>query len=1151
MKGTSRRTPLAPVAAALAGLLLLAGSPLLLDWPWWAGISIGLLGGGAALGALLLYRLWLRNRERRFPAESVAHDAARAESGAPGERGELESLQQRFKSAVGALCHSNLGKHGNPLYVLPWYLIIGHPGSGKSSALGGAKLSSPLPGPFPVDPLPTPTAQCDWWFFENAVVIDTAGRYALPSEAGTDREEWQKLLSLLVKYRRKEPLNGVVVAVSAGRLLEAGAELLASEAASIRGRIEELMRGAGVRIPVYLLVTKCDLVRGMESFFDCLPSQSFNQPFGALNHALSEVGQFGPSALGGIDERLRSLRLQLLYQPQNRAVEPELLLFPEEFSSLRAPLLDYLAHLCGPNRYQETPVLRGLFFSSARQDGRPHSRFGTGAAVPGDRPAREGADTGFFLHDFFGRVLPADRPKLRPTRRSLEWRLATGNLGLTAWLVVWISLCGVLSFSFVKNLKAIRAISHSVATSTGLHGGTPADLAGLQQFRREILEVEKENLEWWIPRFGLKESLELELALKERFCRQFQRTVLAPLDAQLAAGVATLSRQTPDEVYAEYLVHLVRRSNLIRTRLEQKPEALELQPQPAWLPALGAPVAAAVPDTGFGALHLSWLHWKQDPEELGKETAFLRSALQQALAARRDDLRWLAGWVNLRAAVAPVTLKDFWQGSRPLHGEREVAPVFTLKGKKALDMLLDELEAALPDPDALAPQKAQLMSWHRDAAMEAWRGFAEEFGKGEKRLEGGAEWRRVASGMASEQGPYFALLDRMVLELEPLRAAGPVPAWLTQVFRFQEARAQARSAALAKAAEGTKRLLGTVGRGVGPQSGAGKLEAQLAAVTACREYCAALAAITTAAASRDQAFQLVSRTFGEDPATGGSPCLAAAASTSQVTAGIAGSGADPVFRRLVSGPQEFLWSYLVKESAARLQALWEEQVLAGTVGMAGQQAVPALLGPDGLAWRFANGPAAPFLTPGPSGYRAKERLGGSIPFESAFFVFMNRGAKTRAAVLAQGRAQTFSVGVKGLPTDSNTDARTRPHATRLELTCGGATQSLVNNNYPVGRTFTWSPDSCGDASLQIEVGDVVLSRRYAGAQGFAEFLREFKGGRRTFTAREFPGERSALARFGVQWITVNYEVTGSRELLQQTENLSGEVPRTIARGWNR
>ena len=1145
------------IVAGTLGILLVAGLVLVFDWPWWVGLFLLLLLIGLSLGGIFLGKIRLRHQEHNFASAVGERDLARAKDLSQQEKSELNTLQEHWKSALELLRNSHLNKLGNPLYVLPWYLVIGESGSGKSTSLNSARLASPIRGNSRPEGIPA-TKQCEWWFFEQAIVIDTAGRYALPVNEGLDRDEWQKLLSLLMKHRPKEPLNGLVVTVAADRLLEAGREQLEKDACTIRRRIDELMRAVGVRVPVYVLVTKCDLIQGLNSFCEHLPAKSLDQPMGVVNQNLSpDVDAFVEHALHIIDERLRNLRLQLLHQLQAKGANPGLSLFPEEFENLKQGLVTFMTRAFRENPYQETPALRGMFFSSARQEGNPHSRFSRSMGLVGAEEALPGTDKGLFLHDFFAKILPGDRCQLAPTRRFVEWRALTGNVGLTSWVITSIALCGLLTFSFVKNIKTIRDFSCHFSKNAPQQVDMVTGLDDMEHFRQEILKVEEQNRNWWIPRFGLSESIKVEKGLKERFCRQFQSLILIPFDKQIAAGMTTISPASPDDIYAQYVVHLVRRINILRTRLDNRDlGALQAKPQPEYLTLLNSTAAASAPEARkkFGTLYLYALIWKDDPGEVGREIVILRSYLKQLLAVKGGNLQWLAAWVDRHGEVSPVTLNDFWGGSLTATGEKSVAPSFTRKGKEAMNRLDEELEAAVPQPSPAVVQKAAFGQWYRGASFEAWRSFAAGFSRGEERLRGPAEWQQAASRMASDQGPYFSLLNKIALELEPLVSEAPVPLWLQQVYQFQAARAQGfiqDHGTINKAAEGGKKILTTLRKQVGQEAGAQKLEAQMVAAKACQEYCSGLAAITPAVASRNQVFQLASQTFGEDPATGKSPLYAVAASAARLRTGISGLAADPVFNQLLDGPLQFLWTYLRHESASQLQGLWEEQVLAATMGMTSQQAMPALLGPDGLAWRFVKGPAAPFLTRSLSGYRAKEALGGKIPFESALFSFMEKGAKAQASVMAMGRPQNYSVGIKGLPTDANAEARVRPHGTRLEIQCGGNSQSLVNNNYPVGKTISWSPDACGDVLFQIEVGEVVLTRHYMGQQGFPDFLKDLHGGRRIFSAGEFPGEKNALERMGVKTITVNYQFIGSKEILQQAAALSGQAPRTIARCWKR
>jgi type VI secretion system protein ImpL len=1143
------------IVAGILLVLMVVGIVLIFDWPWWVALFLFLLLAGLIVGAIFLRKLWLRKQEQNFVREISEEDTARLKALSARENSESRELRDRWKKAVDALRKSHLKKQGNPLYVLPWYMVLGESGSGKTTSLSSARLATPFADLGRVGGV-SGTKQCDWWFFEQAVVIDTAGRYAIPVNGDRDRDEWQKFLSLLLKYRRKEPLNGLIVTVAADRLLKSHSNELEKESLAIRRRIDELMRALGIKFPVYLLVTKCDLINGVNRFCEMLPEKSLNQPMGIINQDLStDVEAFMARAVTTIDERLRNLRLHLLHEQQSRTADPDLLLFPEECVRLKHGLGVFMTNVFRQNPYQETPVLRGLFFSSGRQEGTPHSVFSetVGDARVGE--ALPGTSKGLFLHDFFASILPRDRTLLAPTRRAIEWRVLTGNLGLTSWIIVGVALCGLLSFSFVKNMSTIREISQEFSRQTALGGDTFANLVTVDRFHREIVRVESRNRHWWIPRFGLNESIKIELELKNRYCRQFQEFLLAPFDKQTATTMTTMSAGTPDELYGQYVMHVVRRINILKARqVDPQMAGLLAKPQPSYVSLMPAqdPVATAEAKKAFGSLYLSYLIWRTDSSDTSREMTELQTWLKQLIAAKGGNLHWLASWVDAQSGLPAVTLKEFWGGSLPASEERFVPPSYTRKGKAAVDSLLSELLAAIPDQGTFAGQKAEFDVWYKKSAIVSWQGFASNFPKGIERLQGAKEWQPLAARMSGDQGPYFSLLNRIALELEPLVAGGAMPAWLQQVYRYQAARAQGlvqKTGAAANAAGAGNKIINTIKRNIGSEANAKELNTQLAVGRACLEYRKSLEAITPATASRNLAFQLAAQTFAEDQVMGKSHFYIASASIAKLRNNLDAGASDEIFWRLLDGPFHFLWTYVRRESACQLQALWEEQVLAPTLGMSPQQAMPVLVGPDGLAWRFMKGPVAPFLKGSMHGYRAKEALGGTVPLQNSLFAFLGKGAQAQATVMAMGRPQQFSVGIKGLPTDANAEASIKPHTARLELQCGGNSQNLVNNNYPVSNTFYWSPDSCGDVVLQIEVGDVVLTRHYMGQEGFPNFLKDMRGGQRTFLAREFPGEKGVLARMGVKYITVNYRFSGSGAVLRQTATLSGQAPRSIAQCW--
>jgi type VI secretion system protein ImpL len=1142
---------LLPITGILI-ILLVFGLVLSLDWPWWVGIFLLFALVGLVIGALFLRKLWLKRREQKFVQQIIEQDEARLKTIKGSEKDELKDLQIRWKEAVDTLRRSHLRKYGNPLYVLPWYLIMGESGSGKTTAIRSARLSSPFVEVTRTSGI-SGTQNCDWWFFEQAIIIDTAGRYAIPVDEGKDKEEWQKFLNLLVKYRKREPIHGLIVTVPADKLLESTPEVLEEDGRNIRRRIDELMRVLGVKFPVYVLVTKCDLIQGMTKFCDSLPEQSTEQPMGVINQDLStDVTAFINRAFNTLSERLRNLRLLLLHKPESKEVDPGLLLFPEEFENLKQGIESFMKTAFQENPYQETPVLRGLFFSSGRQEGSPFSHFLNTLGLIGEKEVLPGTDRGLFLHDFFSKILPKDRGLFAPTRHALEWQSLTRNLGMVSWVVIWIAICGLLSFAFVKNLKTLRGASHEFVKPPVIEGEFMTDFMTMDRFHRAISKIEEQNRDWWIPRFGLNESINVEKELKGKYCRQFGNEFLAPIDKRMKeTALINFTADTPDDIAAQYIMQLVRRINLLNARLKgEDAEVIKTLPRPPFAPLLATVGEDIEPEIRqrFGQLYLYYVMWRSDIGEVGKEIDIFQSWLKQLLQVKAPIPRWIAVWVNREGSVPPVTLGDFWGGKTAAEDEKTIPPAYCRQGKEMIDSLIKEIETALPNPMIFVGQKKEFDKWYRNKSFQVWQAFSEAFPEGKGRLNTKEEWRRMAAKMSTTEGPYFAFIERITSDLEPLVENRNAPSWLHQIYQFNSIRkiGSAGKGTIAKAAEKGKKVITTLEKKL--RKDAGKTsESKLTAISAYRKYQEALNAISTVSASGNQAYQMTLQAFTEDPATGESPFLTAYKAAVQLKTNITEEKLSDLVWNLVLGPFDFIWEYALRETACKLQNQWEEEVLAEVQGASSDQAVELLIGKNGYAWKFVKESAQPFVKYRQGrGYHARKVFGRTVPFEPSFFTFLKKGASAHADALTR---QSYKVLIEGLPTDANSDARLKPHATHLELQCGSLIQILDNYHFPVSNNFIWSPQSCSDVIFKIEIGDIVLTRHYRGPQAFVDFLEDFQRGYRTFKPWEFPRERKALEDMGIKYIKANYKFRGARAVLKKFRSRPERIVRRITECW--
>jgi type VI secretion system protein ImpL len=1153
IKGLLLFTLLVLVALLLFGLVLWIG------WPWWVGFFVALGFAGVLLGAVVIRKMLVRRREQMFVHQIIAQDESMHQRMAPREQNSAKELQARWKEAIEALRHSHLRKHGNPLYVLPWYMVIGESGSGKTTAIESARLSSPFAEMSRTSGI-SGTRNCDWWFFEQAIIIDTAGRYALPVDEGRDKDEWQNFLTLLARFRKKEPLNGLVVTIAADRLDQGTPEALQEDGRSIRRRIEELTRVLGARCPVYILVTKCDLIQGAIAFCDQLPEAGLNQAMGCVNRQLKEdSGTLVHKAFRVVGERLRDLRLLLLHKTRDRAAASAMLLFPEEYEKLKDKLTAFVQSAFQENPYQEAQLLRGIYFSSGRQEGTPFSHFLGALGLIQSREVLQGTSKGLFLHDFFAKILPADRHLFRPSQHMQQWRRITRNLGLTAWIALLVAACGLLSYAFVKNLNALSDVRREFDKPVVLQGELVADVIIMDRFRQAVTAVEAQNQNWWIPRLGLDESLKVEADLKQKYVRLFHNGFGNAFDRAMGDRMTTFTANTPSAQFGAHVAHLVRRINLIKARLERDDVAdLAVRPQPAYDPAvLGRSEMIADVQARIGTQYIYALAWEQDSAQLNQELTHLQTWLKHLLGLPGVTLNWLADWVNADPTMTGVRHKDFWAAVDSAENPG-VPAAFTLAGKTRIDQAIAEIDAALFEPLIIAGAKAAFAEWYQSQFFLAWQNFIKTFDP-DPALPGGKDrWQTTARRIPTAQGPYYSLIRKISEEFHAFGPNTAIPAWAGLALDWQDVTREAKSAAaidleniglLRKATRQVTSQIKKAERAIGVKvRNPLNSEVQLYAAKAQLAYQTALESMVKAADSQNVAFEMASALYQQDPATGDSPFLAATRAIAELKTILTDTQdeGEALFWSLISGNVRFMQSYLNREAACQLQSLWEKQVLLKLQDTSADRNIAqAIMGTDGYGTQFIDGPAAPFV--GRSlgkGYFIKSALDQAVDLDPVFLAYLSKGAQAARPVRS-----SYNVTISGLPTGTNPEAQIQPHATIVELQCAGGTTRMENLNFPVSQVFAWSPQSCGDVSFSMRVGNEVLVKTYAGSYAFANFLNDFKTGQRLFKREEFPSQEASLRRMGIQFIRARYKLAGQAPVLELLYSTPGRPPRKIASCW--
>jgi len=506
-----------PIALSIYGLLAVAALI------WWIGplIAFGDSRPLDSVSARLItiavivlvwaFSVWFRGFRRRRANASMLAGISKSGSSA-GDR-EAQVLEQRFSEALATLQDSarksgkgGLFKRSAMLYDLPWYVFVGAPGSGKTTALMNAGLTFPLAGKMGQSPIKGVggTRNCDWWFTDEAVLIDTAGRYALQrSDEAADSQAWFSFLALLRKSRPRRPINGVLLTINVQDLLQQTPADRKDHSQRLRTRIQELHERLGIRPPIYVLVTKLDLLAGFNETFGDFAKDERDQVWGftfpydprGKDSALPEFA----SEFAALEKRLRDRLLDRLDSESDVQRRAAIFSFPQQFGGIKGLLGGFLEQVFeGGQGLEQMPLLRGVYFTSGTQEGTPIDRvLGTLSRTFGvEAKAGTAANSrgkSFFLSRLLREVVFAERGlvganKQVEARGRLVRRLALGAMALTgiALLVGW-------TISYNRNRAYIDEVAVRVpaarASVEALPPATNADVSALPQVLDELYAV--------------------------------------------------------------------------------------------------------------------------------------------------------------------------------------------------------------------------------------------------------------------------------------------------------------------------------------------------------------------------------------------------------------------------------------------------------------------------------------------------------------------------------------------------------------------------------------------------------------------------------------------------------------------------------------
>jgi len=429
--------------------------------------------------AVLLWRLWMkmqaRKRAQALNSQLTANSAAAPSAiNDPARRAQLDDLRQNFGKGV-----ERFRAAGKDLYSLPWYVVCGEPGSGKTEAIRHCNVGFP-PGLQDEMQGAGGTLNMHWWFTNQAVLLDTAGKLLFQEALPGTTNEWTEFLNLLRKTRPNVPINGLLLVIPAESLIRDSFEDIQRKAAKIAQQLDVIQKRLDVRFPVFVLITKCDLINGFREFFAGLKDPQLQHQMTGWSNPEPLDAPFRPEAVDAhlehVVQRVRRRRLGLLKDPVPadpgvRRIDEVDALFtlPSSVGALAPRLRRYLETIFVASEWSSKPLfLRGIYFTSALTEGTAlDAELASALGIPAENLPEGKAwerERSFFLRDLFLQKIFKERglvtraTNTRKLVRQRQWILGSVvAVGLTSLVIISILGRNALRNSVGEELALWRA----------------------------------------------------------------------------------------------------------------------------------------------------------------------------------------------------------------------------------------------------------------------------------------------------------------------------------------------------------------------------------------------------------------------------------------------------------------------------------------------------------------------------------------------------------------------------------------------------------------------------------------------------------------------------------------------------------------------
>lgn len=491
---------------------------------------------------------------------------------------------------------------GDHLYDLPWYLTIGLNRVGKTSLLNHSGLEFLFSTALKVSHFKSDNPHSvNWWFSNEALFIDpdsdllTQTPMAHLKEGETDpelaRHLWLDFLEWISEVRARRPLNGLILVVDLPYLVNANVATRRVYAGILRARIQETISMLSSQMPIYVVLSKIDLLHGFEQLFKDTSREAREKLFGftfslkASKDSKEWLDEFNAQYAEFL-EKLNEYLPKAMMDSHNQEDRVALYSFNRQLAGIQEILSQFLKEVLMSDKYSMQPLIRGVYFTSVYQQGVPKNLFLNESArryklMPFLTRAQNNLySTPFFTYELFNRLilqeagLAQDNVKEVERKRKRLTRMTI--IGTTSALV----LLGFVNYYYASNVRSLDRVKEKVELFSLLPEKTNTlDPTGqtmlyeLNLIRDATLELGDFHKQTFVSELGLNQGKKVGKEVEATYLRLLNYGYLRHLIAGVAHELSLVERESDEQLELLRVFHMLteqeaRQSDIVKNYFE-------------------------------------------------------------------------------------------------------------------------------------------------------------------------------------------------------------------------------------------------------------------------------------------------------------------------------------------------------------------------------------------------------------------------------------------------------------------------------------------------------------------------------------------------------------------------------------------------------